>query len=710
MQGFISQLSTTLQKSQRQIEDTLRLFEGGATLPFIARYRKEVSGGMDEVELEKLLSLKKAKDELEHRRSYILNKLEELEVFDKELLKKVNEAGTLILLEDLFAPYKTSRKTLASKAKEAGLEGLARMIMAQNSTLSNQHFKSFLNKDVKRIDEAIEGAQHIISEWVAQSIEVKNDLRRLFERDAVYETKLIKKAKDHQEAFKFKDFWEGNHLYKNIPSHRFLAMKRGEDLGIIRVKLSPSQDRALDLIDRRIVNPGSPTRNLLEPAILDAWKRLLQPSLETEFNGLAKNKADQKAIDIFVKNLRELLLMAPLGQKRILAIDPGFRTGCKIVCLDETGSLLHNETIYPHEPQKEIAKATNKIHYLVDAFKTEAIAVGNGTAGRETERWIKRIKFRKDLEVYVVNEAGASIYSASKIAREEFPNYDVTVRGAVSIGRRLLDPLAELVKIDPKSIGVGQYQHDVNQKLLKESLDQTTEFVVNQVGVDLNTASKYLLRHVSGIGEKLAENIVAFRDENGTYRSRQELLKVPKLGAKAFEQAAGFLKITAGKHPLDASAVHPERYALVERMSKDVKTPLEELIHNKEQIQKIKPEKYVSDSIGLPTIQDILRELEKPGRDPRKKAKIFEFDASLQTIEDVREGMILPGIIQNVTNFGAFVNIGIKQNGLIHISEITNEFITDPSAYLHVDQQVNAKVLSVDLQQNRIALSLKALK
>jgi uncharacterized protein len=715
----MSIISAISQITENQVKKTLALFDDGATIPFVARYRKEVTGGLDETQLEKIVNEHERIQNFEKRRKYILETLAEKEVLTDELKKEIESAQTEQELEDLYLPYKTKRATKAEKARKAGLEPLAKMMMAQRDPDLKNKAQRFISDQFESVDHALQGARDIVAEWMSENSIVRQRLREMFEKFARIESKVVKSKKD--DAERYRDYWDMQQTLSKIPSHRLLAMRRGENEGFLRVKIEIDEERAQQFMERFFVKRDSACREEIELAIKDAYKRLLKPSLENEFAAKSKEKADQQAINIFKTNLQQLLLTAPVGEKRTLAIDPGFRTGCKLVCIDEHGDLLHNETIYPHPPQNEKGRAKSKINQLVNTFKIDAIAIGNGTAGRETEILIKGVRFEKDVEVFVVNEAGASVYSASSIARKEFPKYDVTVRGAVSIGRRLQDPLAELVKIDPKSIGVGQYQHDVDQKMLQSALDQTVINTVNQVGVELNTASEYLLQYVSGLNKGSAQKIVSHRSKINGFKSRKELLKVSGLGPKAFQQCAGFLRIRNGENQqcagflrirngenvLDNTAVHPESYDIVKKMAKSLSVRTEELAGNRELLEKLDLTNFVNEEVGLPTLKDIVEELKKPGRDPRKKAKMFEFDKSLKSIESVEEGMIVPGIVTNLTNFGAFVDIGIKQNGLIHVSEIANEFVDDPTQHLHLDQQVRVKIIGVDVERKRIACSLK---
>ena len=698
-----------LDLSPKQVNNTIKLLNEDATIPFISRYRKEMTGNLDEVQIGEIVKFKEQFEALAKRKESILKSLEEQEVLTDELKAKITQAQDLTTLEDFYLPYKKKRKTKADTARENGLEPLAKIIMAQNSRDLDGSAQRFVNNNVPSIEVALEGARHIIAEWINERTDIRNDIRNQLERYAILSTKVVKTKKDEENAQKYRDYFEWDEPLNRCPSHRFLAISRAASEGFIRMNVEIDNERALEKIDRKIIRSNNACAEEIQTAIADAYKRLLFPALSNEILNTAKEKADATAINVFAKNLKQLLLGSPLGEKRVLGIDPGFRTGCKVVCLDANGNLEHNETIYPHAPKNDFKGAGNKIHYLVNAHKIEAIAIGNGTASRETERFIRKIPFKQDLQVFVVSEAGASVYSASKIAREEFPNYDVTVRGAVSIGRRLQDPLAELVKIDPKSIGVGQYQHDVDQTALKNELDRVTESCVNAVGVNINTASASLLSYVSGIGPKLAENVVKHREENGAFASRKEILDVPRLGGKAFEQAAGFLRIKNAKNPLDDSAVHPERYALVNQIAKDEKKSIEDLIGNSSVLKSIELKKYVSKDVGLPTLEDIINELEKPGLDIRAEAKTFTFNQNIKTINDVKPGQLLPGIVNNVTNFGAFVDIGIKESCLIHISNLADGFVSDVNEHIALHEQVVVKVLEVDIPRKRIQLKLEKL-
>lgn len=687
-----------------QVENTIRLMDGGATIPFISRYRKEMTGSLDEVQLQHIKEEYDRLKDLDSRKEAVIKSIEEQEKMTPELRKRIDEAVTMAELEDIYLPYKPKRRTRATIAREKGLEPLAVIIMDQKENDPALKAEQFLSEDVTTVEDALAGASDIIAEWISEDEKARRQLRLLFEREAVIFSKVVKGKES--EGIKYSDYFEWSEPLKKCPSHRLLAMRRGEDEGFLRLSVEPDEDNALDLLDSIFLKGRNASSDIVANAVKDSWKRLLSSSMETEFRNLSKEKADIEAITVFAENLRQLLLGSPLGEKNVLAIDPGFRTGCKIVCLDRQGNFIHNETIYPHPPQNETAMSIKKILSLVNAYKIEAIAIGNGTASRETEDFIKWIKFEKDILVFVVSEAGASIYSASKTARDEFPDYDVTVRGAISIGRRLMDPLAELVKIDPKSIGVGQYQHDVDQQKLQKSLDDVVMSCVNAVGVEVNTASKHLLTYVSGLGPQLAQNIVDYRTENGPFKARKELLKVKRMGDKAFEQSAGFLRIRNADNPLDSSAVHPESYHVVEKMSKDLSCDVKELITNENKRKEIKLERYITPVTGLPTLKDILAELAKPGRDPRSKIKEFSF-ADVHTMEDLIPGMIIPGIVTNITKFGAFVDIGIKQDGLVHISNLSKTYVSDPSAVVKLHQHVMVKVLAVDIERKRIQLSMK---
>jgi uncharacterized protein len=703
IQFIQSQVNTT----PKNIEATLKLLSEDCTIPFISRYRKDQTGNLDEVQVENIDKLSKQYDEIVKRKESILKTIEEQGQLSPELKSKIEKSFDLQEIEDLYLPYKKKKKTRADVARENGLEPLATLILAQKNDDVDFLSTQYINKNVENEEEALQGARDIVAEWINENIAVRQSLRRLYNRKAVIETKVVKKKAEEEEAQKFKQYFDWAEPLSKAPSHRLLAMLRAENEGFIKLKIETDIDETYDLIDEIIIKNGnSPSINHVQLAIEDSYKRLLHPAISNETLQEAKAKADIKAIDVFAGNLSQLLLAPPLGEKRILAIDPGYRSGCKVVCLDEKGDLLYNETIYPHQPQNETAMAMKKIKSMVNAYNIEAISIGNGTASRETEFFIKKIAFDKPVQVFVVSEAGASIYSASKIARDEFPNYDVTVRGSVSIGRRLSDPLAELVKIDAKSIGVGQYQHDVDQTKLKEELDNTVIRCVNSVGININTASKSLLSYVSGIGEKMAENIIAYRQENGPFEDRKQIKKVPRLGEKAYQQAAAFVRIHNGKNPLDNSAVHPEAYPIVEKMAKDLKISVNELIANKEKIALIKPESYTNETIGILGIKDILKELVKPGLDPRKAAKVFEFDPNVKTIKDVRTGMILPGIVNNITAFGCFVDIGVKESGLVHISQLKAGFVSDVNEVVKLHQHVQVKVVEVDEDRKRIQLTM----
>ncbi len=702
---IISLISKSLAISVKSVGATVSLLSDGATVPFISRYRKEATGGLDEVQVSKISELNSKYKEIEKRKEFILKSISEQEKLTPNIEKQIEECWDASSLEDIYLPYKPKRQTRAEIARKRGLEPLAEWLMLQTDEDVDTKASKFVNAEVPDIEEAIKGAKDIIAEWVNESVEARQIVRRIFDRESQIISKVIKGKE--QEGDKYSDYFDFSSLLSKCPSHRILAIRRGETEGFLRVSISPDDENCLDKLVPHFAKNNTSAADLVEEAVEDSYKRLLKPSIETEFANLSKENADIAAINIFAENLRQLLLAPPLGQQRILAIDPGYRTGCKVVCLDEQGRLLHNETIYPHPPQKEYTKSASKIVKLVSTYKIDAIAIGNGTAGRETENFISNLRYEKEVKVFVVSESGASIYSASKIAREEFPEYDVTVRGAVSIGRRLSDPLAELVKIDAKSIGVGQYQHDVDQTLLKKTLDQTVESCVNLVGVNLNTASKHLLMYVSGLGESLAQNIVNYRTENGIFSSRNDLKKVPRLGPKAFEQCAGFLRIPDASNPLDNSAVHPESYSVVGRMAKDLNCSVSEMVANKDLISRVDINLYKSESIGVETLTDIIQELEKPGRDPRTKVQLLEFDSNVRTIDDVKEGMILPGIVTNITNFGCFVDFGIKENGLVHISELANRFVSNPTEVVSLHQHVSVRVVTVDRERKRIQLSMK---
>ena len=691
---------------EQSVKNTIELLNEDCTIPFISRYRKERTGNLDEVQIGEIVKFKEQFEALEKRKIAILKALEEQEVLTSELKQKIEATQDITTLEDLYLPYKKSRKTKAEKARQNGLEPLAKIIMSQNANDVESMAYKYIKGDVKSADDALEGARHIIAEWINERSDIRNNIRRQLERFAMISTKVIKINVDDENAQKFRDYFDWEENLSRIPSHRLLAILRAEKEGFIRVKIAIDDDRAIDNIERRIIKSNNACAEQIQLAIKDAYKRLLLPSLSNEALQIAKDKADESAISVFAKNLKQLLLGSPLGEKRVLAIDPGFRTGCKVVCLNAQGQLKYNETIYPHPPKSDSIGAMKKISSLCDAYKIEAIAIGNGTASRETEALIRKVHFKNDVQVFVVSEAGASIYSASKIAREEFPNYDVTVRGSVSIGRRLQDPLAELVKIDAKSIGVGQYQHDVDQTKLQKQLDVVVENCVNAVGVNINTASKSLLSYVSGIGPKLADNIFNYRNEKGVFTSRNDIKKVPRLGDKAFEQGAAFLRIKDAKNQLDDSAVHPESYSIVTKMAKDLGKSVQDLIGNSELLKKIDLKRYCTESVGLLTLEDIIKELEKPGLDIREQAKVFTFNQNIKTINDLRVGQLLPGIVNNITNFGCFVDVGIKESGLIHVSNLSDSFVKDVNEHVSLHQQIIVKVLEVDIPRKRIQLKL----
>ena len=703
-------IAKTVATAPINIEKTVQLLQEDCTIPFISRYRKDQTGNLDEVFIEQIAKLQSTYETIVKRKEGILKAIEEQGQLSPELNKKIQESFDLQELEDLYLPFKKKKKTRADVARENGLEPLAKIIMTQNNDDVDFIATQYLNKNVINEDEALQGARDIIAEWINENIYVRKQLRRIYQRKAIITTKVSKSKKEDQEAQKFSQYFDWSENLSKAPSHRLLAMLRAENEGFVKLKIEidpeNSGQEAIEMIDEIIIKRQNDTTPHLHLAIEDSFKRLLHPAISNEALQEAKAKADTNSIQVFANNLGQLLLAPPLGEKRILAIDPGFRSGCKVVCLDENGELLYNENIYPHAPQNETAMAMKKIRSMVNAYQIDAISIGNGTASRETEFFIKKIAFDKPIQVFVVSEAGASVYSASKIAREEFPNYDVTVRGSVSIGRRLSDPLAELVKIDPKAIGVGQYQHDVDQTKLKEELDKTVIRCVNSVGININTASKHLLSYVSGIGEKLAENIVQYRSENGPFTDRKQLKKVPRLGDKAYQQGVAFIRIKEGKNPLDNSAVHPESYEIVEKMAKDLKLSVHDLIANKEKTKLIQPEQYITPQIGVLTLKDIIKELEKPGLDPRKAAKIFEFDANVKSIKDLKTGMVLPGIVNNITNFGCFVDIGIKESGLVHISQLRAGFVSDVNEVVKLQEHVQVKVTEVDEDRKRIQLSM----
>ena len=704
MEIFSRMIATALQIAVHQVENTLSLLNGGATIPFISRYRKEATGGLDEVQIGAIKEQYTKLTDIAKRKETILKTIEEQGKLSSELKKRIEACWDATELEDIYLPYKPKRKTRAEVARQKGLEPLAIILMSQRENNLSARVRTFVKGEVKDEEDALKGARDIIAEQVSEDERSRNQIRNLFSRQAIITAKVVKGKET--EAAKYKDYFDFSEPLKRCTSHRLLAIRRGEAEGLLKVSISPIDEECTERLERSYVRNNNECGQQVREAVRDAYKRLLKPSIETEFAALSKEKADEEAIRVFAENLRQLLLAPPLGQKRVMGIDPGYRTGCKIVCLDAQGNLLHNETIYPHPPKSEYGISARKITKLVEQYAIEAIAIGNGTASRETEAFVTSQRYDRKLQVFVVSEDGASIYSASKIAREEFPDYDVTVRGAVSIGRRLMDPLAELVKIDAKSIGVGQYQHDVDQTALKKSLDLTVESCVNSVGVNLNTASKHLLTYVSGLGPTLAQNIVDYRAENGPFHARKELMKVPRMGAKAFEQCAGFLRIPNAKNPLDNSAVHPESYSVVEHIAKDMNCSVEDLIKNKELRNKIDINKYVTPQVGLPTLTDIMSELEKPGRDPRQAIKVFEFDKNVKTIDDLKEGMILPGIVTNITNFGCFVDVGIKENGLVHVSQLCRQYVTDPTTIVKIHQHVEVKVLSIDRERKRIQLTM----
>ncbi len=691
--------------SLKQTSATIKLLDEGATIPFISRYRKEATGGLDETQIQAIATAYEKAQELEKRKKHITETIAAQDKLTPELEKKIAECFDAQTLEDIYLPFKPKRRTKAEIAREKGLEPLARVIMAQNSDDVKRSAMRFVNDNVADTDEAIESAADIIAEWISENQGVRNTVRNMFSREATVTCKVAKGKEE--EAANYQNYFDFSAPLKRCGSHRILAMRRGEREGLLRVDISIPEEKILDRLAERLVKNDTESAQVVEKALTDSYKRLIKPSIENEFASLSKAEADDQAISLFAQNARQLLFAPPLGRKRILAIDPGYRTGCKVVCLDEQGSLLHNDTIYPTPPKSETALAAKKITHLIEVYKIDAIALGNGTASRETEHFLSSLRYNRDVKVFVVSEDGASIYSASKLAREEFPDKDVTVRGAVSIGRRLLDPLAELVKIDPKSIGVGQYQHDVDQTKLKKSLEFTVESCVNSVGVNLNTASKELLTYVSGLGPQLAQNIVSYRADNGDFTTRKQLMKVPKLGPKAFEQCAGFLRIPDGENPLDNTAVHPENYRIVEQMAKDCKCTVTDLIKDKEKREKIDISRYVTAETGLPTLTDIMAELEKPGRDPRKGVAVMKFDENIKTFDDLTEGLVLKGIVTNITQFGVFVDIGIKENGLVHISELSDKFVSSASEVVKIHQQVTVKVKSIDRERRRIALTMK---
>ena len=710
MNDFFDRIARALKLPVHRVENTLKLLEGGATIPFISRYRKEATGGLDEVQIGDIKAQYDKLCELAKRKETILSTLKEQNNLTPELQQRIDNCWESTELEDIYLPFKPKRKTRAEMARQKGLEPLAVLLMMQRENNLPAKVRSFVKGEVKDEEDALKGARDIIAEQVNEDEQARNLIRGQFSRQAVITAKVAKGKEKEEAAAKYRDYFDFSEPLKRCTSHRMLALLRGEAEGILKVSIAPAEDDlCTERLQRQFVRGNNACSQQVAEAVADAYKRLLKPAIETEFFGFSKEKADEEAIRVFAGNLRQLLLAAPLGQKRVMGIDPGVRTGCKVVCLDAQGALLHNEAIYPHPPKSEYQQAARKLVKLVEQYKIEAIAIGNGTASRETEQFVTSQRYDREVQVFVVSEDGASIYSASKTAREEFPEYDVTVRGAVSIGRRLMDPLAELVKIDAKSIGVGQYQHDVDQTKLKASLDQTVESCVNLVGVNVNTASKHLLTYVSGLGPVLAQNIVDYRTQNGAFHSRRELLKVPRMGAKAFEQCAGFLRISGAENPLDNSSVHPESYPIVEKMAKDLKCTVTDLINRKELRSRIQIEKYVTDTVGLPTLTDIMQELDKPGRDPRQQIEVFQFDPNVRTIDDLKEGMELPGIVTNITNFGCFVDIGIKENGLVHVSQLADKFVSDPTTVVSIHQHVRVKVLSIDHERKRIQLTMKGL-
>lgn len=710
MEEFSQMIAAELKLPAHRIANTLKLLQGGATIPFISRYRKEATGGLDEVQIGDTQTRYEKLCELSKRKETVLSTIEEQGKLAPELKARISACWNATELEDIYLPFKPKRKTRAEAARAKGLEPLALLLMMQKENNLAAKVRNFVKGEVKDEEDALKGARDILAEQISEDERSRNLMRNQFQRQALIQSKVVKGKEAEEASAKYRDYFDFCEPLKKCSSHRLLALRRGESEGVLKVTIFPEdEDMCNECLQRLFVRANNECAHQVEEALTDAYKRLLKPAIETEFAALSKEKADEEAIRVFAENLRQLLLAPPLGQKRVMGIDPGFRTGCKVVCLDAQGTLLHNEAIYPHPPKSEYAQAARKIVKLVEQYKIEAIAIGNGTVSRETEQFVTSQRYDREVQVFVVSEDGASIYSASKTAREEFPDYDVTVRGAVSIGRRLMDPLAELVKIDAKSIGVGQYQHDVDQTKLKASLDQTVESCVNLVGVNVNTASKHLLTYVSGLGPTLAQNIVDYRTENGPFESRRQLLKVPRMGAKAYEQCAGFLRIPQAKNPLDNSAVHPESYPIVEQMAKDLNCTVADLIKDKELRSKIDLKKYVTDTVGLPTLTDILQELDKPGRDPRQKIQVFEFDKNVRTLDDLQEGMELPGIVTNITNFGCFVDIGIKENGLVHVSQLADRFVSNPADVVRIHQHVRVKVMSIDHERKRIQLTMKGL-
>lgn len=704
-QSFASAIASSLQVQEWQVANTLSLLESGATIPFISRYRKEKTGNLDETQITDIQEQTEKLKELQKRRATILKTIDEQGQLTEELKQRVNQASTLQELEDIYLPYKPRKRTRATKAREKGLEPLATILFSQQETSPREKAAGFTGEQVANAEEALQGARDIIAEWINEHQQARSKIRKLFHYQAILHSTVGKGLEE--EGQKYKDYFDWSEPLRKAPSHRYLAIMRGTKEDILKVSIQPEKEEALHRLKRLFLKNNTESTRQVEQALEDSYKRLMAPSMENEMKAYYKEKADDEAIRVFAENLRQLLLAPPLGRKRVMAIDPGYRTGCKLVCLDEQGNLLYNETIYPHKPQEETRQAAKKITTLVSSHKIEAIAIGNGTASRETEQFIRKLRFDQDLSVFIVNEDGASVYSASREAREELPDYDVTVRGAVSIGRRLMDPLAELVKIDPKSIGVGQYQHDVDQNKLKSKLDQVVESCVNQVGVNVNTASKHLLNYVSGLGPQLAGNMITYRKANGPFPGRESFKNVKRMGDKAFQQCAGFLRIPEAENPLDNTAVHPESYPIVEKMADDTGCSVKNLIHDKKMRDKISLQDYVTQETGLPTLKDIISELEKPGRDPRQQIKPFEFDRSISSIDDLKVGTTVPGIINNITNFGAFVDIGIKHNGLIHISNLADRYVSDPAEVVRLHQQVRVKIIDVDLERGRIQLSLK---
>ncbi len=710
MEDFSRMIAAELKLPEHRIAHTLKLLQGGATIPFISRYRKEATGGLDEVQIGDIQTRYEKLCDLSKRKETVLSTIEEQGKLTPELKARITACWNATELEDIYLPFKPKRKTRAEAARAKGLEPLALLLMMQKENNLSTKVRAFVKGDVKDEEDALKGARDILAEQVSEDERSRHLMRNQFQRQAIIQAKVVKGKESEEASAKYRDYFDFSEPLKRCSSHRLLALRRGEAEGVLKVSIFPEDEESChDRLQRLFVRTNNECGRQVEEAVSDAYKRLLKPAIETEFAALSKEKADEEAIRVFAENLRQLLLAPPLGQKRVMGIDPGFRTGCKVVCLDAQGTLLHNEAIYPHPPKSEYAQAARKLVKLVEQYKIEAIAIGNGTASRETEQFVTSQRYDREVQVFVVSEDGASIYSASKTAREEFPDYDVTVRGAVSIGRRLMDPLAELVKIDAKSIGVGQYQHDVDQTKLKAALDQTVESCVNLVGVNVNTASKHLLTYVSGLGPTLAQNIVDYRTANGPFESRKQLLKVPRMGAKAYEQCAGFLRIPQAPNPLDNSAVHPESYPIVEQMAKDLHCSVNDLMKNKELRSKIDLKKYITDTVGLPTLTDILQELDKPGRDPRQKIQVFEFDKNVRTLDDLQEGMELPGIVTNITNFGCFVDIGIKENGLVHVSQLADRFVSDPTEVVRIHQHVRVKVLSIDRERKRIQLTMKGL-